>query len=105
MSPLLGTPEDIYKKVLETGISVHRGLVGKHGGEWGSFIRNFGRQVKEGSGNGTSLSVWGLHKENLEGGGGSFTEDSKRHVSITGNAASLSLRRLREGNLEGGTLH
>ena len=55
--PLLGTPEDIYKKVLETGISLHRGFVGKHGGEWGSFIRNFGRQVKEGSGNGASLSM------------------------------------------------
>jgi hypothetical protein len=55
--PLQETPEDTYKKVLETGISLHRGSVGEPGGEGGSFTRYFVRQVKEGSGNGASLSM------------------------------------------------
>jgi hypothetical protein len=28
-----GTPEDIHKKVLETGISLHRGSAGEHRGK------------------------------------------------------------------------
>jgi hypothetical protein len=89
--PLLGT----LKEALETGISLHRGPSGKPGrgliylglmcrrrleigislqrgpigepGVGGPFTRNFERYLKEGSGNGASLSVEALSGE-LGGG-------------------------------------
>ena len=59
------------------GVSLHRGPAG---GTWRRdfFAGDFERRVKEGSGGGTSLSLWGL----CEGTWweGSHTEDSKIHV-------------------------
>ena len=51
----------MYRKALETGISLHRGLAGKPG--VGSFTRDFHRRIKEVSGNGASLSVGALRGE------------------------------------------
>jgi hypothetical protein len=52
----------MYKKALVTGISFHGGPVG---GTWrGDFLTgDFERQVKEGSGDGASLSVGALRGE------------------------------------------
>jgi len=40
--PLLGTLEDTLRKALDTGIFLHRGLVGKPGGD--SLARTFDRK-------------------------------------------------------------
>jgi hypothetical protein len=57
-APLLGTLKDMYKKVMVPGISLY-------GGTWKGdfFTGDFERQVKEGSGNGASLSVGALRGE------------------------------------------
>jgi hypothetical protein len=41
-APLLGTLEDMFRKVLDMGISYHRGPVGKPGGD--SLARTFERK-------------------------------------------------------------
>jgi hypothetical protein len=48
----------VFKKALEMGVSLHRDHVGKPRG--GPFIGNFERELKEGSGNGSSLSAGAL---------------------------------------------
>jgi hypothetical protein len=53
-----GAPSDVYKKALETGISLHRDPVGGHGGEL--LYRGLRDTVKEGSGNGEFLSMEAL---------------------------------------------
>ena len=57
-APLLGTLKDMLRKALETGISLHRGPVGQP--QVGSFTKDFEKWMKEGSGNGVSLSVGAL---------------------------------------------
>jgi len=54
------------RRRLEIGISLHRGPIGEPG-VGGPFTRNFERYLKEGSGNGASLSVEALSGE--PGGG------------------------------------
>jgi len=51
-------PGDVWKKALESGISLHMGPSGEPG--VGSFTMDFERQMKEGSGNGAFLSVGAL---------------------------------------------
>jgi hypothetical protein len=71
----------------------------------GSFTGDSERYKKEGSGNGTSLSIYrGSISETWRVG--PRVGDSERHVKEGfGNGASLSLYRLYEGNLEGGLLY
>jgi hypothetical protein len=74
---------DMQEKALEMGISLHKSLTG------GSFIQDFERQVKEGSGNGASL--WEFCEGNTEGGflyWGLFWEICQEG---SGNGASLPL--------------
>jgi hypothetical protein len=72
---VLGTLDDMQKKAVETGISLHKGPVGDPEGV--SFTAGFERRVKEGCGNGASHSLWDLCV------GGTWTEDS----SLTGVSA------------------
>jgi hypothetical protein len=86
----------MYKKTLVTGFSLHRGPVG---GTWRGdlFTGDFERQVKEGSGNGASVSggpgegllYWGIERYVKEG-------SSDGHISAQGPCW---------GDLEGGLLH
>jgi hypothetical protein len=57
----------------------------------GSFTDISERYVKESSGNGAPLCIYRLCKGNLEGGGGSFTGDSKKHVKKGFKKWSISL--------------
>jgi hypothetical protein len=70
---LLGTLGEVYRKVLETGISVHMGSAGKPGRGlfyWGLWRKCKGRPWRR-----ASLSIW-APLGNLEGG--SYTGDFER---------------------------
>jgi hypothetical protein len=72
--------------------------------EGGFFTRDFERQVKEGSGDGASLSVGALRGE--PGRVAPLLGTYKRYVKeSSGNGTSLSMKGLRKGNLEGGYLY
>jgi hypothetical protein len=60
--PLLETLGDVYRKALESGISLHRDPTGEPG--QGFVYRGLRKRMKEGSRSGASLSERG----NLEGG-------------------------------------
>jgi len=63
----MGALNDIYRKALERGISLHRGPSEET--EGGFIYGRLRETVKEGSGNGAFLSM-GLCKGNLDWGGG-----------------------------------
>jgi hypothetical protein len=77
----------------------HRGPVGQPGVS--SFTRDFDRWMKEGCGNGASLSVGALLGE--PAGGGSFTKDSERRMTEgSGNGVFLSVWSCVRGTWRGG---
>lgn len=87
-----------------TDISLRRGPI-REPEEWGTFIGDFERQVREGSGNGSSLSV--SVSKFCEGnlGEGSCTEVSGSYVKEGfGDRASISMPWLRKESLEGVSL-